>query len=72
MYLAEIAEGEKQVKEYYLKTRKELNERQPGGIAALEQMTKKKVDDILGYSHIKQLFEEFKREAEQVIKDEEI
>lgn len=56
----QVKDKEQFVEEYYKKIKGELDERQPGGIKSLQQMTGKTASELLGFEFIKDLFVDLK------------
>lgn len=55
-----LREKEVEIDEFYAKVREELDQRQPGGVKSLQQMTSKTAEELLGYNFIKELLKDFK------------
>lgn len=70
--IVQIERKEEEMKQIYRKAREELDSRQPGGVRSLEQMSKKRTEDLLGYTYIQRMFEDLKSNVKTKFKSEEI
>jgi F0F1-type ATP synthase membrane subunit b/b' len=62
--------AEANIKQFYGRVREELDQRQPGGVKSLEQMSGATAEELLGYAFVRGLLGELRASVETRFKEE--